>query len=157
MLNVRRIPFCVGNNYIYKCHCPGHKRKRKGSCFRLLLYSQWVTTVFDLAELLPQMPFLTQTQWDLCLLPGDKKAKFGKKKNVLSLQLQDNQSGLITPYFSHPFIHFLNCFHGCLTQLSQGKRQSTLWRGHIRVVLILYGIDSTSCWKHSSCWSILTW
>lgn len=44
-----------------------------------------------------------------------------------------------------------------LTQLSQGKRQSTLWRGHIRVVLLLYGIDSTSCWKHSSCWSILTW
>lgn len=113
MLNVRRIPFFVGNNYIYKCHCPGHKRKRKGSCFRLLLYSQWVTTVFDLAELLPQMPFLTQPQWDLCLLPGDKKAKFGKKNNVLSLQLQHNQSGLITPYFSHPFIHFLNRFHGC--------------------------------------------
>lgn len=74
-----------------------------------------------------------------------------------SLQLQHNQSGLITPYFSHPFIHFLNCFHGCLTQLSQGKRRSTLWRGHIRVVLLLYGIDSTSCWKQSSCWSILTW
>uniref|UniRef100_A0A3Q4GD81 Potassium two pore domain channel subfamily K member 2 n=1 Tax=Neolamprologus brichardi TaxID=32507 RepID=A0A3Q4GD81_NEOBR len=58
------------------------------------------------------MPFLTQPQWDLCLLPGDKKAKF-EKKFFLSLQLQHNQSGLITPYFSHPFIHFLNCFHGC--------------------------------------------